>query len=386
MRKSRFTEAQIIGMIKEQEAGMPTAEVCRRHGLSPATFYKLKSKYGGMEVSEAARLKALEDENGKLKRLLADTMLDNVVLKDLLGKKLTAPKERREAALNAMRDHGISQRRACRLVGVDPKTVRRERPPDHPEIRQEMKEIAGRRRRFGYRRIGVLLERKGMIMNHKKLYRLYREEGLAVKRRRGRKRARGSRTPMPEATQTNQRWSLDFLSDSFGASRKFRILAVNDDCCRENLCLAADTSISGERVARELDALVRIYGKPACIVSDNGTEFTSRAILRWADRNGVDWHYIDPGKPQQNAFIESFNGSLRNELLNEELFDTLDDARRKLALWRYDYNNVRPHSSLGNRTPKQARQALELFEGSAPATLAKPETDDYQNQTGRLSS
>ena len=191
---------------------------------------------------------------------------------------------------------------------------------------------------------------------------------------------------MPEATQTNQRWSLDFLSDSFGASRKFRILAVNDDCCRENLCLAADTSISGERVARELDALVRIYGKPACIVSDNGTEFTSRAILRWADRNGVDWHYIDPGKPQQNAFIESFNGSLRDELLNEELFDTLDDARRKLALWRYDYNNVRPHSSLGNRTPKQARQALELFEGSAPATLAKPETDDYQNQTGRLSS
>ncbi|MEO3480875.1 MULTISPECIES: IS3 family transposase [unclassified Phaeobacter] len=386
MRKSRFTEAQIIGMIKEQEAGMPTAEVCRRHGLSPATFYKLKSKYGGMEVSEAARLKALEDENAKLKRLLADTMLDNVVLKDLLGKKLTTPKERREAALNAMRDHDISQRRACRLVGVDPKTVRRERPPDHPEIRQEMKEIAGKRRRFGYRRIGVLLERKGMIMNHKKLYRLYREEGLAVKRRRGRKRARGSRTPMPEATQPNQRWSLDFLADSFGASRKFRILAVNDDCCRENLCLAADTSISGERVARELDALVRIYGKPACIVSDNGTEFTSRAILRWADRNGVDWHYIDPGKPQQNAFIESFNGSLRDELLNEELFDTLDDARRKLALWRYDYNNVRPHSSLGNRTPKQARQALELFEGSAPAALAKPETDDYQNQTRRLSS
>ncbi|EDZ45654.1 transposase [Rhodobacterales bacterium Y4I] len=257
-----------------------------------------------------------------------------------------------------MRDHGISPRRACRLVGVDPKTVRRERPPDHPEIRQEMKEIAGKRRRFGYRRIGVLLERKGMIMNHKKLYRLYREEGLAVKRRRGRKRARGSRTPMPEATQPNQRWSLDFLADSFGASRKFRILAVNDDCCRENLCLAADTSISGERVARGLDALVRIYGKPACIVSDNGTEFTSRAILKWADRNGVDWHYIDPGKPQQNAFIESFNGSLRDELLNEELFDTLDDARRKLALWRYDYNNVRPHSSLGNSELLPENQTL----------------------------
>ena len=190
---------------------------------------------------------------------------------------------------------------------------------------------------------------------------------------------------MPEATQPNQRWSLDFLADSFGASRKFRILAVNDDCCRENLCLAADTSISGERVARELDALVRIYGKPACIVSDNGTEFTSRAILKWAGHNGVDWHYIDPGKPQQNAFIESFNGSLRDELLNEEMFDSLNDARRKLALWRYDYNNVRPHSSLGNQTPAEARRTLEQLEGSAPDALAQTNDDEYENQTRRLS-
>ena len=284
-----------------------------------------------------------------------------------------------------MRDHDISQRRACRLVGVDPKTVRRERPPDCPEIREEMKEIAGKRRRFGYRRIGILLERKGMLMNHKKLYRLYREEGLSVKRRRGRKRARGSRTPMPEAAHPNARWSLDFLADSFGAARKFRILAVIDDCCRENLCLTADTSISGARVARELDALVRIYGKPACIVSDNGTEFTSRAILKWADKNGVPWHYIDPGKPQQNAFIESFNGSLRDELLNEEIFETLDDARRKLALWRYDYNAVRPHSALGNQAPLEARRTLEQLEGSAPGALAQHDRPDYQPQTRRLS-
>jgi putative transposase len=150
----------------------------------------------------------------------------------------------------------------------------------------------------------------------------------------------------------NDRWSMDFVADTFGASRRLRILAINDDCCRENLCLLADTSISGVRVARKLDALVRLYGKPACIVSDNGTEFTSRAILRWASENKVEWHYIDPGKPQQNAFIESFNGSLRDELLNEELFDSLADARRKLAMWRYDYNSVRPHSSLQNRTPR----------------------------------
>jgi putative transposase len=301
--------------------------------------------------------------------------------------------QRRDAVLRAMKDHPISQRRACVLIGVDPKTVRREHPPDNPEIRLEMNKIAEKRRRFGYplagnglpanrerRRIGVMLERVGMVMNEKKLYRIYREEGLSVRRRRGRKRARGSRTPMPVPLRPNQRWSLDFLSDTFGACRKFRILAVNDDCCRENLALIADTSISGARVARELDALVRIYGKPACIVSDNGTEFTSKAILKWANENGVEWHYIDPGKPQQNGYIESFNGSLRDECLNEEIFDSLADARRTLALWRYDYNNIRPHSSLGNQTPAEARRALEQFEGSTPGALARPETDDYQTQ------
>lgn len=284
-----------------------------------------------------------------------------------------------------MRDHDISQRRACRLVGVDPKNVRRDRPPDSAEIRKEMQEISGKRRRFGYRRIGVLLERKGMIMNHKKLYRIYREEGLSVKRRRGRKRARGTRAPMPVAAWPNARWSLDFVSDSFGASRKFRILAVIDDCTRECLCLIADTSLSGARVARELSALIRVYGKPGCIVSDNGTEFNSQAILKWADENRVPWHYIDPGKPQQNAFIESFNGILRNELSNEEIFKSLDDARRKLALWRYDYNTVRPHSSLGNQTPQQVRRALEQLEGPAPGALALDVEPEYPNPTCRLS-
>jgi len=292
-----------------------------------------------------------------------------------------------------MKDHPISRRRACVLIGVDPKTVRRDRPPDNPEIRLEMNKIAEKRRRFGYRRIGVMLERKGMVMNEKKLYRIYREEGLSVRRRRGRKRARGSRTPMPVPLRPNRRWSLDprhchsdqwrsdgSMSDTFGACRKFRILAVNDECCRENLGLIADTSISGGRVARELDALVRVYGKPAGIVSDNGTEFTSKAILKWANENKVEWHYIDPGKPQQNGCIESFNGSLRDECLNEEIFDSLADARRKLALWRYDYNNVRPHSSLGNKTPIEARRALEQSEGSAPGALAQPQNDDYQPQ------
>jgi len=167
-----------------------------------------------------------------------------------------------------MRDHKISQRRACNLVGVGPEAVRRERLADHADIRKQMHEIAHKRRRFGYRRIGIMLEREGFMMNEKELYRLYKEEGLSVRRRRGRKRARGTRTPMPIPIRPTIRWSLDFVSDTFGASRKFRILAFNDDCTRENLGLVADTSIFGAKVARELTALIRIYGKPDCIVSD----------------------------------------------------------------------------------------------------------------------
>jgi putative transposase len=259
------------------------------------------------------------------------------------------------AALHAMSAHDISQRRACRLTGVDPKTVRRARVPDHLEIRTRMREIAGERRRFGYRRIGLMLEREGITMNHKKLRRLYGEERLQVKRRRGRKRARGTRSPMPLPSAPGTRWSLDFVSDVFGTGRRFRILAVIDDYTKECLGLIADTSLSGVRVARELDALIACNGRPHTIVSDNGTELTSRAILKWQNETGVAWHYIAPGKPQQNAFIEAFNGRLRDELLNEEVFDTLDGARKALAHWRHDYNHVRPHSSLGGLTPAAAR-------------------------------
>ena len=276
-----------------------------------------------------------------------------------------------------MSRHAISQRRACRLVGVDPKTMRREPVPDNPEIRKRMREIAGERRRFGYRRIGLMLEREGITMNHKKLRRLYREEGLAVKRRRGRKRATGTRAPLDVPLRPNDRWSLDFLSDVFEPGRRFRVLAVIDDCTRECLALVADTSLSGRRVARELDGLIRLYGKPATIVSDNGTELTSRAILEWQNATGVAWHYIAPGKPTQNAFIESFNGRLRDELLNEEIFTSLADARRKLAIWRHDYNTERPHSALNGDTPAQARRTLEQAEGSAPGALVNPSTMRY---------
>ena len=272
---------------------------------------------------------------------------------------MVTPAAHREAAAYLQQAYEMSQRRACRVIGGDRASVRYQaRRADDGELRERLKALAQERRRFGYRRLHVLLRREGHAVNKKRVQRLYREERLMVRRRGGRKRALGTRRPIETPTAANQRWSLDFVSDQFTDGRRFRILEVYDDCTRECLALVADTSISGRRVARELDAIIGWRGKPVTIVSDNGTELTSNAILEWADQRKVDWHYIAPGKPQQNGFSESFNGKLRDELLNETLFGSLADARAKLAAWRRDYNEVRPHSSLRYLTPADYARAL----------------------------
>ncbi|NKK82628.1 IS3 family transposase [Rhizobium leguminosarum] len=393
MKRNRFTDEQIIGILKEHEAGTPVSELCRKHGVSDASIYKWKAKFGGMEVSEAKRLKTLEDENTKLKRLLADAMLDNAALKDLFGKEVVTPAAKRKAVAHLMSHHEMSERRACKALGFCRMTVRYEtrRDNDH-ELRERMKALAHERRRFGYRRIYVLLRREGHLVNHKRLFRLYREEKLAVRKRSGRKRAIGTRAPMLVPMVANDRWSLDFVPDQFTDGRRLRILTVVDDCTRECLALVADTSLSGLRVARELDRIIEERGKPRMIVSDNGSEFTSNAILQWADRTKVDWHYIAPGKPIQNAFIESFNGRLRDEFLNETLFSSLAHARSALSNWRSDYNDQRPHSGLGWLTPAEFAQTLNprrdavlrSRNGSAPQPAATEPTTATKNRWSEL--
>ena len=181
-----------------------------------------------------------------------------------------------------------------------------------------------------------------MTVNHKRLFRLYREEKLSVRKRGGRKRALGTRAPMLVPLMPNQRWSLDFVSDQFTDCRRFRVLTVIDDCTRECIALVADTSLSCRRVARELQQIIAQRGSPKMIVGDNGTEFTSNAILNWADEAKIDWHYIAPSKPQQNGFIESFNGKFRDEKPYDTLFSSLHQARVELATWKNDYNHHRP--------------------------------------------
>lgn len=302
------------------------------------------------------------------------------------------PAEKRSAVAHLVVTHGLSERRACKATGFCRMTVRYETTrPDDRVLRERLTELARERRRFGYRRLHVLLRREGLVVNHKKLFRLYREERLGVRRRGGRKRALGTRAPMLVPLRPNERWSLDFVSDQLTDGRRFRILTIVDDCTRENIALIADTSLSGLRVATELDRLVATRGKPRMIVSDNGTEFTSNAILSWADQSRVEWHYIAPGKPIQNAFIESFNGRLRDELLNETLFTTLPQARALLGRWRADYNDTRPHSRLGWQTPAEFARtfprretALRNPTSSAPSPAAHPAPKSNPNRQSKL--
>jgi putative transposase len=290
---------------------------------------------------------------------------------------MVTPGAKRDAVVHAQQAFGVSERRACTVIGIARRVMRYvSRRLDDGPLRARLKALAAERRRFGYRRLGYLLAREGLAPNHKRLLRIYREEGLKVRRRGGRKRALGTRAPLAVPQGPNQCWALDFVSDALVCGRRFRILAIVDQFSRESLGLVADTSLSGARVARELDAVIAARGRPHCIVSDNGTELTSTAILRWSQERGVAWHYIAPGKPQQNAFSESFNGRLRDECLNETLFTSLRHARTVLSAWRLDYNTVRPHSKLGGRTPAEFAGQHGL--GHAPSHVALTPTIKHE--------
>lgn len=265
---------------------------------------------------------------------------------------MVGPSVKREAVAHLKAVMGLSERRACLLVDADRKMIRYKsrRPPDS-ELRARLRELANERKRFGYRRLFILLRQEGETSGVNRVHRLYREEGLTVRKRKGRRRSIGTRAPIVVEAKPNARWSLDFVHDQLANGRRFRVLNIVDDVTRECLAAIPDTSISGRRVARELTALIARRGKPGLIVSDNGTEFTSNAMFAWQREHEIAWHFIVPGKPMQNGFCESFNGRMRDELFNESLFLGLDHARERIAHWITDYNLRRPHSALGYLTP-----------------------------------
>jgi putative transposase len=249
-------------------------------------------------------------------------------------------------------------------------------------LRARLRSLAAERRRFGYRRLTVMLRREGWAVNHKRVYRLYRAEGLAVRTKRRGKRAAGvARLPLQLPTAAHQVWTMDFTQDGLASGRKFRTLNLMDGYTREAVAIEVDTSLPGARVVRVLEGLRERCGLPQQLVVDNGTEFTSRVVDQWAFDRGVELHFITPGKPTENAFIESFNGKFRDECLNENWFISLPEARQKIEAWRRDYNQVRPHSALAYQTPEEFAAQAAARGASPPTPLASiPEDLTYAQE------
>ena len=289
---------------------------------------------------------------------------------------------RREAVKLVMTEAGLSQRRACRLIPMWRGTLRYARRPgprseENERLRQRLRELADERKRWGYRRLHVLLEREGWQLNIKRVYRIYAEEQLVVRKRQKRRR-RGPQARVPVATPSHadQVWTMDFLQDALSNGRKVRTLSIEDAFTREMLAIEVDTSLPALRVIRVLERLRMERGLPEQIIVDNGTEFTSKALDQWAYENRVQLQFITPGRPMENGYIESFHGKFREECLNEQWFLTLDDARETIENWRIDYNQARPHSSLGYRTPAEFAHLQLHIPAASSAMLHNPGTEN----------
>lgn len=266
---------------------------------------------------------------------------------------MVSPAIRRGAVRLLQSALSLSERRACRIIGAHARTVRYQSKKQDAALIARIKAIAAERPRFGYKRIHILLCREGLAVNHKRVYRLYRQENLAVRRRKRRRYAAMPRLVPDAPMKPNERWSMDFVSDSLADGRSFRVFNVVDDFTRECLASVVDLSLPGGRVARELASIVAERGAPRALLCDNGPEFTSKVLDQWAYEQGIAIDFIKPGKPTQNAHAESFNGRMRDECLNQHWFRSLGEARRLIVAWRHDYNHLRPHGSLDQRTPAE---------------------------------
>ena len=282
---------------------------------------------------------------------------------------MVGPQVKRQAVDVLREERGFGVTRACGLLMISRSVYGyRSRRPVTAGLRERICELAGEKRRYGYRRIHVLLRREGWSVNRKRTYRLYREAGLAVRRRKRKRIGLFERKPLAKPSAVNRSWSMDFVSDGLCDGRRLRCLAIVDDFSRECLVLEVDSSITGKRVVAVLERLADLRGLPLSITVDHGPEFEGQVLDAWAYQAGVRLSFIRPGKPVENAYIESFNGRFRDECLNEHWFLTMAHARRAIEAWRIEYNTERPHSSLGDLAPEQfARNSLATKAEAEPA-------------------
>ena len=364
--KKRFTEEQIIGFLREADAGIPVKDLCRRHGFSEASYYLWRAKFGGLSVSDAKRLKALEAENAKLKKLARRGHARAGGDPRGAAKKVVTAPSRREM-VRTLTTQGLTERHALRVVGMSASSLRYRPAPDrNGALRGKILAVAHRHRRYGAGMIYLKLRQEGAIVNHKRIERLYAEAKLQVRRRKRKKVPVSDRQPLVRPDAANEVWSMDFVFDRSADGRVIKCLTIVDDATHESVAVVPQRAIGGLAVTRILNHLAITRGLPKVIRTDNGKEFCGRAMLTWAHAHDVRLRLIEPGKPNQNAYVESFNGRLRDECLNEHWFLNLDHARAIIEAWRRGYNEERPKKALGGLTP--AAYARQLAKKSVTVT------------------
>jgi putative transposase len=369
MPRKGHSEEQIVYALRQIEGGKKVSEICRE--MVEAAVRGIGLARGARASATAGRESQAEGDRGGPH--VGQTHSARGALKKGLK-----PVKRRELVREIRQAYQLNESRACGLVRITRWSNRYESRRDpQSELRVRLRDLASTRIRYGYRRLTVLLRREGWLVNTKRVYRLYREEGLELRMKKRGKRVAQARIRLAEAYYPNQRWSMDFVSDRLVDGRWFRILTVVDQYTRECLCAHADRSQSGEKVSEQLQRVITQRGAPESITSDNGSEFAGQAMDYWAHQVGVQLDFIRPGKPVENSYIESFNGRLRDECLNVEVFLDLADAQWKIEQWRRDYNQQRPHSALADRTPQEfAFAATQLSFGLSAAERPKDLTQD----------
>ncbi|MBT4534603.1 MAG: IS3 family transposase [Chloroflexi bacterium] len=362
-RKRRYSTEQIITKLREADVLLSqektAEEISRVLEISKQTYYRWRKEYGGLNMTQAKKLKELEKENARLKTLVADLSLDNAIIKEVLSKKVISPDRRRQAVKQVIDAMDVSERRACRAIQQPRSTQRYPKivPEDEELIRSKVIELASQYGRYGYRRVTALLRNQGWIINHKRIERIWREEGLKVPQ----KQPKRSRLWLNEGSVVRLRplfpkhvWSYDFMHDRTHNGIPYRILNVIDEYTRECLAVKVARSLTHKDVIESLTDLFLERGVPVHIRSDNGSEFTAKKLRNYLARLEIKPLFIEPGSPWENGYVESFNGKMRDELLAGEIFYSITEAQVIIEQWRWNYNQIRPHSSLGYKPPTPA--------------------------------
>nr|WP_085963616.1 IS3 family transposase [Burkholderia gladioli] len=365
MKRKRFSIEQIVAVLKQAELGMPVADLIRQVGISAQTFYRWKKQYAGMQSDQVRELKQLQDENARLKKLVAELSLDKAILQDVASKKCGPAALRRDVVAYVVSHYGLTMRRACRLL-KQPRSVQyyRSVKDPRPELRSRMREIAYTRVRYGYRRVHVLLRREGWQLGRNQAYRLYCEEQLQLRSKLPKRRKMVvTRMAKIVPVKPNDAWSMDFVADQLADGSKFRTLTVVDVFTKEALAIEVGQRLKGEHVVSALNRIVARRGAPRHVFVDNGSEFSGRLLDMWAYHHQAKIDFSRPGKPTDNCHIETFNGSFRDECLNLHWFETLGEAKAIIEAWRRDYNENRPHSALKDLAPAEFARQLALLPG-----------------------